>query len=205
MLSAALGWWVAERSSSPGRQDAVPTGLLGTLRPDARALAPFTMTDHHGQPFGLDRLDGRWTLMFFGYTHCPDICPAALAVLRGAATQLSHTGAAANPQIVFVSVDPERDDLQRIGTYVEYFHTDFLGLGGTAAQVTALARQFHAMYLREPAPPGTDPVGGYLISHTSSIMVVDPKARWYGSISPPHSVDGVVQRFSALLRHYDAG
>lgn len=171
-----------------------PDPSMGTVWPEPRSLPDFQMIDHHGQPFGLNELRGNWTLVFFGYTSCPDICPATMMTLRGVMAELGE--GARLPQVVLVSVDPERDDLATLGSYVGYFGKDFIGVRGPDDQLHKLALAIGAMYERE-AP---DENGDYEVAHSASIFLVDPAARVFAAFSPPHRSADIAKRFAAISR-----
>ncbi len=170
----------------------------GILWPSGRPLEAFTLTDQRYQPFTLARLEGKWTFLFFGYTSCPDVCPATLALLKAVRGELAAAGDDVDAvQMALVSVDPARDSRQRLGAYVEHFDETFLGLGGSDAQVSALARQVGAVYFRgEP-----DENGFYTVDHSTSIVLIDPLGRLVAMLPAPHEPG----RIAAQLRAMRAG
>jgi len=167
----------------------------GLLWPQSKALADFDLEDHRGKAFTLDALKGRWTLLFFGYTHCPDVCPVTLAVLKNAIALMSETGAdTAAPQVVFVSVDPKRDSLEHLGAYVEYFNPRFLGVTGSDANLKAFARQLGVLYvLTEP-----DANGEYLVDHTAAIFLIDPRGHLVALFQAPHAAATLAQNIPRI-------
>lgn len=187
LLAAVFFWMLPERR--------VPDELRGVLRPAAQPLQAFELTDQHRQPFTLERLQGKWSFVFFGYTLCPDICPTTLSTLTGVVRRLQDDPQElSDVQVVFVSVDPQRDTPEVIEGYLKYFNGAFQGLTGTQAEIDTLARQFGAGYVKDPeAAPGQ-----YLISHTSSIFLVDPHARLLAAFSPPHEPDTIVEQFRQI-------
>src|SRR5437764_11967587 len=113
-----------------------------TLFPAPKPLAAFAFTDQENRVFDLSRLKGKWSFLFFGYTHCPDICPTTLATLARARENIAKSAAGAKDvQFVFISVDPNRDNASKLEQYVAYFHATFLGATGGAAQVCTLTCQ----------------------------------------------------------------
>lgn len=156
----------------------------GLLWPQSKALTEFALEDHHGKAFTLDALKGRWTLMFFGYTHCPDVCPVTLSVLKSAIALMGETGADAEPpQVVFASVDPKRDSLEHLGAYVEHFNPRFLGVTGSDANLQAFARQLGVLYvLTDP-----DANGDYLVDHTAAVFLFDPRGHLVALFQAPHA------------------
>ncbi|MDZ7751026.1 MAG: SCO family protein [Gammaproteobacteria bacterium] len=179
----------------PHSNAAVPPELRAVMRPEPRPLAPFHVVDHHGRPYGLERLEGKWSFVFFGYTYCPDICPATLSTLAFVFKRLERTaGDAADIQSLFVSVDPERDTPQLLADYVGYFHDEFTAATGGPGDIEDLARQFGAGYMREAGKEGDD----YLISHTSSIFLVDPQQRLVAAFAPPHDPATIATQFTRI-------
>lgn len=138
--------------------------------------APFgqrlALRDHNGQARSLADFKGRAVAIFFGYTHCPDVCPTTLSDLK-AAMKLLGPDAAARVQVLFVTVDPARDTPEVLRQYVPYFDPSFLGLHGTPEQVAEAAREFK-VYFSKHAEPGAS---GYLMDHTAATYVFDPEGR----------------------------
>jgi len=173
-----------------------PPELSNVMLPAPQPLKAFALRDGNREAFDLERLQGRWTMVFFGYTSCPDICPTALATLREVA---GHLESEENVQYVFVSVDPARDTPERVGEYVEFFHPGFIGVSGDPERIEALMKQFNVMAKRNP---GDNP-DAYTIAHTSSIMLVGPDARLLGSFSPPHKARRIADQFQALRNYLE--
>ncbi|MFQ5759606.1 MAG: SCO family protein [Acidiferrobacterales bacterium] len=195
VLSAGLlGFLVAALFPQLLHRDAPPE-IPGLLWPDPRVLSAFTLEDQHAQRFDLDRLKGKWTFLFFGYTNCPDVCPTTLSVLASVEKQLKQTPEALkNSQFVFVSVDPKRDTPEHLGKYVGYFNKDFVGVTGPPEKLGALTTQLGIFYLLgEP-----DAAGNYLVDHTAAILLTDPKARLIGVFGAPHDPQTIVARFRRI-------
>ena len=184
LLSAVFYWMLPEKP--------VPPELQGVLRPVPKPLQPFELTDQNRQPFDLQRLQDKWSFVFFGYTYCPDICPTTLSTLSGVVGKLqTDPQGLTNIQVVFVSVDPQRDTPEVIDGYMKYFHESFRGITGVQQDIDRLTRQFGAGYIKEPE---TAP-GQYLVSHTSSIFLVDPHGQLRAVFSPPHDHNTIVEQF----------
>lgn len=131
-----------------------------------------TLTDHNGRVVTLDTFRDKVVVLFFGYTHCPDVCPTTLSDMAEA-MRLLTPGQAARVQVLFVSVDPERDDAEMLKAYVPYFHESFLGLRGTPGQVSEAAREFKIFYHKHVEPGAT----GYLVDHSAGSYVIDTQGR----------------------------
>lgn len=189
LLGAAAGW--LSLGPADGAREAA--GIPGLLWPPARELPQFSLTDQAGRPFTRDGFGGRWSLVFFGFTHCPDVCPTTLTTLAQAAATLRAE--AHDYQIVFVSVDPQRDTPARIAEYVHYFDSEFLGLSGPDSQLERLARTVGAIYVRTP-----DADGQYEVDHSASVFIIDPAMRLVGALSPPLTAAGVSSGIAAIRR-----
>jgi protein SCO1/2 len=188
LLLAVVYYWML-----PGKT--VPDELQGVLRPGPTPLQAFELIDQHRQPFDLERLKGKWSLVFFGYTSCPDICPTTLSTLNGVVKKLqADPQGLAGMQVVFVTVDPRRDTADVIDGYLKYFNEAFLGVTGAQQDIDSLARQFGAGYVTEPETA----VGQYLVSHTSSIFLVDPRGRLLAAFSPPHDPNTIAEQFRQI-------
>ncbi|MEW6145052.1 MAG: SCO family protein [Thermodesulfobacteriota bacterium] len=131
----------------------------------------FTLTDQDGEKVSLGQFKGKAVFMFFGYTHCPDICPVTLSTLNNVVNELGEDGD--KVQVLFVTVDPERDTQAEIKKYVTFFNKDFIGLTGTPEEIKNVSDSYHAFYMKEET--GSD--SGYLMGHTSSIYLIDPEGR----------------------------
>lgn len=161
-------------------------GLL--LLPDAVEVKPFSLTDQRGVAFGPERLEGNWTLLFFGFASCPDVCPTTLAKLKKAVDGLDDA-----PRVALVTVDPARDTEALLGGYVEAFDPAFLGLRGSAVELQAFAEQFHVNFTMVP---GAD--GKYLMEHTAHIVVLDPQGRHAGFFMTPHEPERMREALQAV-------
>ena len=148
------------------------------------------LVDHTGAPFTLEDLRGRWSLLFFGYTYCPDICPVTLQSLVPVQALLGEADAT---RIVFVSVDPARDDVARMAEYVAFFDPAYVGVTGHADQITVLTHAVGAYNAARPAEPGAE---GYLVDHASSLFLVGPEAKLEAILHEPKDA----AEFVALLR-----
>ncbi|MBB5206679.1 SCO family protein [Chiayiivirga flava] len=177
-VAAGLGLWAGQRwFGGLAAQPALATTVLyGAPRP----LPPFTLQGSDGQPLTAAQLQGRWTLVFLGFLHCPDICPTTLATLGQAQKQLADIPADRQPRVLFVSVDYERDEPAQIGAYARHFSPDALAGTGSKAQLDAFANGLGMLYMKTPLADGD-----YTIDHSATIAVLDPQARIAGLIRPP--------------------
>ena len=129
------------------------------------------LTGHDGKPRVLEDFRGKLVVLFFGYTHCPDVCPTTLADTAAALKTLGPD--AARVQVLFVTLDPERDTPELLAKYVPYFNPDFLGLSGDAAATERTAKEFKIFYEKRP---GAAP-GAYTLDHSAQVYVLDAGGR----------------------------
>lgn len=202
-LALASGVLLSLKMGEPGKLTAVDTestsNIPGLMWPAPKKLSPFQLIDQHGQPFDLSRLKGQWSLMFFGYTHCPDICPATMTLLNTVVKDLEKNQRTI-PQIVFISVDPERDTQQHLNEYTSYFNPEFIAATGTGEQLSALTRQLGILSMIIPEE-ATSEQQNYLVDHTASILLIDPDAQLLSIFSAPHAQDEIVQRY-VMIRDF---
>ncbi|MCP3673338.1 MAG: SCO family protein [Gammaproteobacteria bacterium] len=151
------------------------------IYPNAKPLPEFELTDHNNNSFKKLQLQGKWSLMFFGYTSCPDICPTTMTALTQVANTLPPE-ILKQLQFVFVSIDPERDSIEQLADYVPFFHQDFIGITGDLKQLTKLAMNLGAMFIKVPVEDLADKesVNNYSMSHSGSLFVIDPRGRRHG-------------------------
>ena len=172
-----------------------------TLFPDPKPLTAFALTDHKNRVFDLASLKGKWSFLFFGFTHCPDVCPTTLAVLARARDNIArNTVGAEDIQFVFISVDPNRDTASKLGQYVDYFDTTFLGVTGDNAQIGNLAGQLGAAY-QVAIKPGME---NYPVYHSAAVFLMDPRARYHAVFTPPLDAETISRRFK-VVRELEAG
>lgn len=145
-------------------------GLSGAVTSTGSALVggPFTLVDHTGREVTDETFHGRYALIYFGYTFCPDVCPATLQIVTAALDSLGDKADKIQP--VFITVDPERDTVEQMSTYVGYFGDDMIGLTGSVEQVDEVARAYRVYYARAEDPSTTE----YLMDHTSILYLMGP-------------------------------
>lgn len=141
--------------------------FIGSVVSGAKAGTHVLLDGHDGRPYRLADFKGKVLVLFFGYTHCPDVCPTTIAEINKAIKLLGER--ARGVQVVFVTLDPERDTLDVLGRYVPYFNADFIGLRGAADATKNLARDFRLFYARQESGSKA----GYLIDHGAGMYVFD--------------------------------
>lgn len=188
LAAAAAGYMVSRQLARN-----VPELASGTALVEPRALPAFELTDHTGAPFDATRFVGQPSLVFFGFTHCPDVCPTTLAVMA----QLKREPALAPLQPVFVTVDPERDDTRALGLYVAAFGADIIGLRGDEAQLAPLLQGLSVAHAKLPLPGG-----GYTVDHSAALYYLNDKGQWSAAFTPPFTLATLRQDLATLM---DAG
>jgi len=201
-LAATLaGVWLADIYREHDSRAVLLPNQVITLFPDPKPLTAFALTDHKNRVFDLASLKGKWSFLFFGFTHCPDICPTTLAVLARARDNIAkNTVGAEDIQFVFISVDPNRDTASKLRQYVDYFDTTFLGVTGNDAQIGNLAGQLGAAY-QVAIKPGME---NYPVYHSAAVFLLDPRARYHAVFTPPHDAEAISRRFK-VVRELEAG
>jgi protein SCO1/2 len=161
-------------------QPQMPSLEAGTAMPP-RPVGGFILTDAKGATTTARDLAGHPTLVFFGFTHCPDVCPTTLALLAGVQKQAAREEPRlANLRVALISVDPERDTPEQVGRYVASFGSDFIGLTGSPPEIVNATRSFNAAFARVELPGGA-----YTMDHSATVYVLDSGARIVAVFTPP--------------------
>jgi protein SCO1/2 len=202
IAAMSAGFWLSsvqqddnENKAANARQNFSP--IQGTILSPARKIAVPALVKDNGETFSIGDLSGRWHILFFGYTHCPDICPTTMGVLA----QAKKTAEAASrefPGVIFISVDPERDKVATLGQYVQYFDKEFIGVTGDPALVKALALQLSVVYLKMPVEAGSG-ADDYLVDHSSALLLLDPQGRLKAFLNPPHDPTTILKDIQTVI------
>jgi len=147
-----------------------------------------------GVPIDQTVFEGQWDLVFFGFTHCPDICPTTLQVLAAAKAALQETGQSPLPRIVLVSVDPERDTPLVLKQYVDYFGADNLGITGKLDEITKLTTGLGIYFEKQPSDGDN-----YAVDHSAAVLVINPDGGFEALFSGPHVVDNYVHDLPIVM------
>ena len=196
LVALVLGLTVNKVLSGKGQGD--PTALIDAgiiLLPQSRTLPAVKMLDQDGQPVVVDELKGKLSLLFFGYTFCPDICPTTLAQLRQIKSELPKE-AVDKLQVVLVSVDPNRDTPQQLKQYLGYFDKDFKGL--TASSVEDLQKLANAVSI--PFIPADTSKPNYTVDHSGNLAVIGPDGTQRGFIRAPLNNQKLVAQLPVMLQ-----
>lgn len=169
--------WLFQQQTSA--QSALTTATLLT---PARPLPPLALVDQDNRPFGVDRLRGSWSFVFFGFTSCPDACPITMTALAQTRKLLADLPEQARPQVVMISVDPERDTPERLATYVKAFDPAFLGATGAKSAIDEFAQRMGVLVATRPLDGDN-----YTVDHSNSVFLVDPDGALRALFSAPHT------------------
>jgi protein SCO1/2 len=178
-IAAGTGFWLAHRLDH-----SVPALTSGTWLPQPRSPGEFSLIDQNNAQFTAARLRGAPTLVYFGYTHCPDVCPVTMLQLA----QVVKSGVVPGLRVVFISVDPARDTPTQLAQYVHAFDPDFIGLTGTAAMLQTVAQRFGVAFLRVDLPGGD-----YSMDHSSTLFLMDARGHNVAIFNAPYDVKSLTQ------------
>ncbi|RJR16307.1 MAG: SCO family protein [Nitrospiraceae bacterium] len=204
IMLLALGIWLGKSYKSPvvKKADEFPSA---TILEVPVPLLQFSLSDHNGNLFTPDNLMRKWTFIFFGYTHCPDVCPTALVDMNNIYHNLAGTNEliektfGVGTQFLFITVDPERDTVSELKDYVPFFNEHFIGLTGEADMIDSIARPLGIAYRRVP---GKYAAKDYLVDHSASILLIDPLGRMRAVFSPPHVPKMIAEDFRNIRGKY---
>lgn len=167
--------------------------------PAPSPLPQFSLLDQAGATVTAEAFKGRWNLVFFGFTHCPDICPATLQILAAARKSLADEGHEPLPRIVLVSVDPERDTPELMGRYVDYFGSGNLGVTGSLDELRKLTSALGIYFEKQPSDGDN-----YVVDHSAAVLVVNPDGDFHALFSGPHIVENYVHDLPAVMASFVA-
>ncbi|MGH8597661.1 MAG: SCO family protein [Gammaproteobacteria bacterium] len=170
--------------------------IPGLLWPNPPRVGAFSLTDSKSERLTEEALNGHWTLLFFGFTHCPDVCPTTLSTLKTVHTQLSRGESFQAPlQVLFISIDPARDGPQTLHDYIQYFDPAFLAATGTDDELKKLTRQLGVIYAKvRTADPNT-----YTMDHSASVLLIGPDLALLGVFTPPLIAPELADRVRAVI------
>lgn len=157
--------------------------------PVKKGLSDFSFKDQNGEPFTKKNLKKHWSLLFFGFTHCPDICPTTLSTLSSAYAELPEA-IKTDLQVILVSVDPERDSVEKMAEYIRFFNKDFIALSTHHKDLIKLTQSLGVSFIKRPLKGGAD----YTVDHTSRLFLIDKSGRRAAMFSPQA---GTINAFSS--------
>ncbi len=173
------------------RRPSVPVDLRsGTAMPQRRPLGEFSLLDQHARPLTRSVFERRWTVVFAGFTNCPDVCPTTLVTLAGLRARLQQRS---ELQVVFLSVDPERDTPAVLTRYLAHFDPAIIGVTGEKQQLDRVCEDLGLAYVRNPGVAGE-----YTVDHSAALVLVDPQARIAAYFRPPFDVGALAADITAM-------
>jgi len=185
-----------QTSSNPERLSALQETLKTSiaLPTDFKTVPDFSLLDVDGKELTQSTFENKWSIVFFGYTNCPDVCPITLQVMKNVISKLAEQNKEA-PQIVFVSVDPVRDTSDVMKNYISFFNKEFIGITGELTDVHALTS---ALGIVASFTANTEDPENYIVDHTASLLLIDPQKRLRGKITPPHEADTIAADYLSI-------
>jgi protein SCO1 len=201
LIILGLGIGIASyRFGSKSNHSVAYDPYTATIFSQPRSFPSFVLTDDQKTVFTNSHLQGRWTLMFFGFTHCGGICPTTMAELAEVIRQYSTATEEDKPRVIFVTVDPERDTPQKMRSYLDSFNPHFIGLTGEVTNLEKLRQQLGILALEKETTLGNklrNPED--TIDHSGTILIINPKGQYVGVFSMPHHADAIVKDLSLLM------
>ncbi len=173
---------ILSRGELNTKSTAAPDLVAGTWLQPAKVIDDFELQNQFGEIFNNKNLEGKWTILFFGFINCPDICPTTLKLLKNIKADLTSKQSWGNKQVVFVTVDPVRDTQDKIAPYIGYFDKEFIGVRGDFSAISAFAKDISMPFVHEEK----NEFGGYNVSHSASLVVMNPKGQLAAIFSAPH-------------------
>ena len=164
--------------------------------PQDKTFSGFELTDIHNQKLTIDSFADKWTLLFFGFTHCPDVCPTTLSELQKTFQLLKNKNLKQLPEVLFVSVDPERDQPENLKEYIGFFNKEFNAATTDQANLLSLTTQVGVAYHIGDHQPGDS---NYSVDHTAAIFLVSPEKLLYGLFRSPHQADNIAADLLQLI------
>ena len=197
-LAAGLGLLAAWQLFGRGGETKAPQLEAVTLLPQPRELPAFNLRQSDGTPLVAGELAGHWTLVFLGFTFCPDVCPTTLAELAQAQKQWEALPESTRPRVLFVSVDPDRDTPGKAGEYAHAFHPDTLAATADVPALEKFATSIGFVFMKVPGKGFDQNPQDYSVDHSANIAVLDPQGRLAGLIRPPFKPAAIADDLARL-------
>jgi len=199
---SAVSMWAGFKLSSVMEQGGQVPIIEGTVLEPPRALTDFKLMDERRHEFGLQQLKNKWSLVFIGYTNCPDVCPNTMSIMKQAYIDMAALKMEL-PQVIFLSIDPKRDEAELLGDYVDYFDPAFVGLTGKKSEIDNLVKQLSSVYLKAAGSSGDITKEDYLYDHSASLLLINPAAQLQAVFTAPHHKLGLVDGLQKITNFYN--
>lgn len=194
-LAVFVGWGLSKYQA---RQTAVIQTEVATVLQPGKSLGHFRLESTLGKSFTEQSFIGHWTVLFFGYAQCPKICPQALTLISEVWRSYSEGRPHPNAQFVFASLNPEKDTVENLKTFMGHFHPDFIGVTGERAEIVRLSKASGVYSWTDPSQDGS--TGPKLIDHSATIMLISPEGRLKALFSPPHQAAAIAKDLRQLMQ-----
>jgi len=192
VVAGFAGIWMGKNTTDDTLVSIKPDTIQGAIYPKAKFIKEFNLINHRTEVVTKENFRNKWSLIFVGYTHCPDICPTTMTVMNQV-SEFMMKQKMQPPKIVFLSIDPERDTADILSSYVTYFNKDFIGLGGTLAEVEQFSQQLSAVFRKAPGLSGEITDTDYLMDHSSALMLINPDGNLQSILTAPHTPANVIE------------
>lgn len=194
VFAVGIGAWI---SSSQKKTEKLE--ISGFAFPEPTALTEVNLVSNEDQPVTEETFKGQWTFLYVGYTFCPDACPMTMTVLNQLAGALEKKNVEEPVNMMLVSVDPERDTIEKLNSYVKHFNPSFSAATGKPDEIQAFAKQVRSIYVIPE--DRSDP--NYLVDHSSSVILIDPKAAVHAIFTPPQMAADLAEDFVKISDRYN--
>lgn len=196
LLGGLLTGYLSQNKQAPG-----PPEIHGTLLPSGKPVTAFQLVNQNNLPFSEQNLRDNWSLIFIGYTHCPDVCPTTLTTLQQS-IELMQAQAMSIPEVIFISIDPARDTPEVLAHYVSYFNKDFIGLTGSETELRNVSKQLAAYYNKAAGASGDINNNDYLMDHSTALVLINPKAEIQAFLVAPHIPEQIIESVKRSVQYY---
>ena len=193
VIAILIGFYVQTGGKKPKE---FPEFVKTIILPNAKEVSYPNFTDHTGKPFTKENFLGKWSIVFFGFTNCPDICPTTMQTLKQVKQNLQASSNWGNYQTIMVTVDPETDTSKRLSNYVTYFDPEFIGLTTDKETTAEFGKQLGILFIKRQVD-GSD---NYEVDHSASIILINPQGQWAGVIGAPHKADTISADLEKLAK-----
>ena len=203
LIAATSGIWLGQIFTDNTDISIKPATIQGAIYPNAKVIKNFELIDQLSNKVTKSGFFGHWSLIFVGYTHCPDICPTTLAVMDQVDEFMSQQQIQP-PNIVFLSIDPERDTPQKLKSYVSYFNKKFIALTGSLSEITKVTQQLNAVFRKAPGMSGEISEKDYLMDHSSALMLINPDGNLQSILTAPHTPANIIESIINSQTYYES-
>lgn len=197
VLALFFGLWTQYNSTKPANVEIES----GTILPVPHDISPFHLVSADDKPFTHENLKGQWSLLFFGFTKCPQLCPTTLSLLNDAYQNIERHKQVPLPQVVFISVDPERDTTKHIKEYLSGYNKNFIGATGSQKTLDDLTNEMSILYAKVENPNATN-IEDYNIDHSGTVLMINPLGQLFAIFSTPQDANELSDDIEKIEAHF---